>query len=116
VVSSYLVEDGDSWSKVASGYNTFKLLSVRQSLAAGNPEAQRTQLTLRDTFRSTQRWSPFDWATNWTGPKLPLRTMSVTSTLTNTRQRQETTGTPSKTNTLILPDMIFTLTQTENFF
>ncbi|HVO33063.1 MAG TPA: hypothetical protein VMU17_04050, partial [Elusimicrobiota bacterium] len=115
VVSSYLMEDGDSWNQVASGYNTFTLLSVRQSLDPGNPEAQRANLTLRDTFRSTQRWNPFDWA-DWTGTAQPLRTLSVTSTFTDTKQRQETTGTPTTVLTRILPDMVMTLSQTEHFF
>jgi hypothetical protein len=91
-------------------------LTVRQSLDPGNPEAQLAQQTLRDTLRSTQRWNPFDWATNWSGVRTPLRTLSVTSTITETKQRQNTTGTVTNINTLILPDMIFTMTQTENFF
>jgi len=116
VVSSYLIEDGDSWNKVAAGYNSLGLLSVRQSLNPGNPDAQRANLTLRDTIRSTQRWNPFDWATYWTGSLQPLRTLSLTHTVTETHQRQETTGTPSRINTLILPDLILSLTQTEYFF
>jgi hypothetical protein len=78
VSSSYLIEDGDSWNNVGSGYDTLNLFSVRQSLA--NPGATRQNLTLRDTLRSTQRWNPFDWATHWGGAGLSLRTLSVTST------------------------------------
>lgn len=116
VVSSYLIEDGDSWDKVAAGYNSLSVFTVRKSLSPGNTEALRRQLTLRDTFRSTQRWSPFDWATNWSGSATPLRTLSLTSTFTDTKQRQETTGTPSKILTRVFPDFIFSLTQTEYFF
>ncbi len=116
VSSSYLVEDGDSWSNVAAGYNTLNILSVRKSLAPGNTEVLRQNLTLRDTFRSTQRLSPFDWATHWSGARTPFRTMSLTSTLTNTQQKQETTGTPSRIVTKIYPDLLMSMTQTEHFF
>jgi len=116
VVSSYLIQDGDSWNNVASGYDSLKLLTVRQPLDPGNPEAALQNLTLSDTFRSTQRWSPFDWASNWTGVRQPLRTLSLTSTITDTRQRQDTTGSASNIVTHIYPDLIFSLTQTEYFF
>jgi hypothetical protein len=112
VVSSYLIEDGDSWQNVSSGYNSLNTFSARSSLGSGQLQNQ----TLRDTFRSTQRLSPFDWATNWSGSAQPLRTMSVTNTLTDTRQRQNTTGTETRINTQIFPDMVIGLTQTEYFF
>lgn len=116
IVSSYLIQDGDSWNNVASGYDSLKLLTVRQPLDPGNPEATLQNLTLSNTFRSTQRWSPFDWATNWTGIKEPLRTMSLTSTITDTKQTQDTTGSASNITTHIYPDLIVSLTQTEYFF
>jgi hypothetical protein len=112
VVSSYLVEDGDSWQNVNSSYNSLDSFSVRQNLASGTLENQ----TLRDTFRSTQRLSPFDWATNWSGSAQPLKTMSLTNTFTDTRQRQNTTGTETDINTIIVPDMVIGFTQTEYFF
>jgi len=112
VVSSYLIEDGDTWQNVDSGYNSLNTFSVRNGLRSGQLQNQ----TLRDTFRSTQRLSPFDWATNWTGSAQPLRTMSLTNTFTDTRQRQNTTGTETSINTLIIPDMVIGLTQTEYFF
>jgi hypothetical protein len=116
VSSSYLVEDGDSWNQVASGYDTLNTFTIRKSLSPGNIEATRQNLTLRDTMRSTQRLNPFDWKTNWTGARIPLRTLSLTSTLTQTNQRQETTGTPSKIITKIYPDIVMSMTQTEYFF
>jgi hypothetical protein len=116
VASSYLMEDGDSWNNVGSGYNSLSILSVRQSLNPGNAEATREQLTIRDTYRSTQRWSPFDWASGWSGHLTPFRTLSLTNTVTETRQRQETTGTPSTIVTRILPDMILSMSQTEYLF
>jgi len=112
VVSSYLMEDGDSWQNVDQGYSSLNTFSVRDPLKSG----QITNSTIRDTFRSTQRLNPFDWATNWSGAATPLKTMSVTSTLTNTKQRQDTTGTDTIIHTLIIPDMIIGMTQTEYFF
>lgn len=111
IVSSYLIEDGDSWEKVGSDYNSLKTFTVRSSLRSGD----RTNLTIRDTLRSTQRWNPFDWTT-WTGNLQPLKTLALTSTYTGTIQRQETTGTPSHVNTRIFPDLIIGLSQTEYFF
>jgi hypothetical protein len=120
VSSSYLMEDGDSWNNVPAGYNTLNFFSVRKPLNAnsGDPSnpTQRSQLTLRETIRSTQRLSPFDWASNWSGLLLPLRTLSLTSTVTDTKQHTETTGTPSDVVTRIVPDLVMTLTQTEYFF
>ncbi len=112
VVSSYLMEDGDSWQNVDAGYNSLNTFSVRSPLKNG----AITNSTIRDTFRSTQRLSPFDWATNWTGSAQPLRTMSLTSTFTNTKQRQNTTGTSTIIHTQIFPDLIIGMTQTEYFF
>jgi len=112
VVSSYLIEDGDSWQNVDAGYNSLNLFSVRDPLKSG----EITNLTARQTFRSTQRMSPFDWATYWTGTALPLRTMTLTHTFTDTKQRQDTTGTETIIHTQIFPDLVLGLTQTEYFF
>jgi hypothetical protein len=112
IVSSYLIEDGDTYDTVPGGTNSLWSLSLRKRLNAG----ERRNLTLRDTFRSTQRWSPFDWATHWKGAAIPLRTLSLTSTFTDTKQKTETTGTPSRILTKIYPDFIFSLTQTEHLF
>jgi len=112
VVSSYLMEDGDTWQNVDSGYNSLNTFSVRDPLKDG----EIVNSTIRNTFRSTQRLSPFDWATAWRGPAQPLRTMSVTNTFTDTRQNQNTTGTETIIHTQIVPDLILGLTQTEYFF
>ena len=112
VVSSYLIEDGDTWQNVDSGYNSLNTVSVRSQLGSGQLQNQ----TLRDTFRSTQRLSPFDWATNWSGSAQPLKTMSLTNTFTDTRQKQNTTGTETKINTVIFPDAVIGFTQTQYFF
>lgn len=112
VVTSYLVEDGDSWKDVSGGFNSLNTLSVRDNLGSGT----RTNLTIRETIRTTQRLSPFDWASNWIGPGRTLRTMSLTSTLSDTRQRQETTGTPTTIHTRIFPDLIIGFTKTEHLF
>ena len=42
--------------------------------------------------------------------------MSLTSTVTDTKQHQEVTGTPTDIHTQILPDFVIGLTQTERFF
>lgn len=112
LVSSYQIDDGDTWENVDAGNDTLNTFSVRKGINTGN----RRRQTLRDTLRSTQRWSPFDWANHWSGAAQPLRTMSVTSTLTNEKRREETTGTPSKILTRVFPDLVISMTQTEYFF
>jgi len=111
VVSSYILEDGDSWENVDAGYNTLTNLFVRSPLHSGDI----LNSTLRDTLRSTQRWNPFDWL-NVSGMSQPLKTLSLASTFTETLQRQNATGTQTRTNTQIFPDLIIGLSQTEYFF
>lgn len=112
VVTSYLSEDGDSWKDVSGGFNSLNTVSVRDNLGSGT----RTNLTIRETIHYNSALSPFDWATNWIGVGRTLRTMSVTSTISNTKQRQETTGTPTTIRTRIFPDLIVGFTRTEHLF
>jgi hypothetical protein len=102
---------------VQSGYSSLSLFTVRQPLRAGNIQANRRQLTLRDNFRSTQRWNPFDWGSSqWKGPLATLKTLALTSTVTDTREKKETTQTLSRVHTQILPDFVISMSQTEALF
>ena len=55
VSSSYLIEDGDSWNKVAAGYDTLNILSVRKSLSPGTTEATFPLYTLPNSGAGEER-------------------------------------------------------------
>ncbi len=112
VVSGYQLQDGDVWNNVEDGLTTTNKFFVRQSLAPGNPAAQRANLTLRDTFNSTQRWTPLE-AYPIGGRWAPLRTLSVSNNYVLSTQRTEVTGTASKTISRTLPDAVASLSQIE---
>lgn len=112
--SSYRTEDGDSYENVDRSISMLKELWVRKAIRI-NPEGRRKSLTARDTIQSTQKWNPFDW-TSWHGILLPFKTLSLTSNVTDSRERTEETGTPRRVFTRVLPDLIFSLTNTESLF
>ncbi|MDE2292602.1 MAG: hypothetical protein KGL53_11015, partial [Elusimicrobia bacterium] len=105
LTNSYQLQDGDVWNNVESGLDTRKDLWLRSPLRPKNPFAQLATLTLRDTFNSTQRWSPFE-AYDLKGRRAPFKTFSLTNNYVKSIQRSETTGTPSKTVATTLPDLI----------
>jgi hypothetical protein len=112
IVSGYQLQDGDVWNNVENGLTTTNKFFVRQSLAPGNPAAQRANLTLRDTFNSTQRWTPME-AYPIGGRWAPLRTLSISNNYVLSTQRSEVTGTASKTISRTLPDAVASLSQIE---
>ena len=112
IISGYQLQDGDVWNNVEKELNTSQYLFVRQSLRPSSPAAQRANLTLRDTYNSTQRWSPLD-SYQLGGRWVPLRTLSISNNYVLGIQRSEVTGTPSKTITKTLPDLVASLAQLE---
>lgn len=112
VVSGYQLQDGDVWNNVEKGLDTTGKFFVRQSLKPGNPAAQRANLTLRDTYNSTQRWSPLE-AYQIGGRWAALRTLSISNNYVLSTQRSEVTGTASKTISRTLPDAVASLSQLE---
>ena len=112
IISGYQLQDGDVWNNVEKELNTSQYFFVRQSLRAASPAAQRANLTLRDTYNSTQRWSPFE-AYQLGGRWAPMRTLSISNNYVLSIQRSEVTGTPSKTISKTLPDLVGSLAQLE---
>ncbi len=110
--SNYQIQDGDIWQNVEKGYDTRNKLWIRDGLKPGNPLAQRTSLTLRDTVNSTQRWQPFE-GYGLKGRAAALTTLSLTNNFTNSVQRSEVTGTVSKSVNRTFPDMIVSISQLE---
>ena len=115
VVSGYQLQDGDVWNNVEKGLDTSGLLFVRQPLRPSSPAAQRANLTLRDTYNSTQRWSPLE-AYALPGRWGALRTLSVSNNYVLSLQRSEVTGTASKTITKTMPDAVASISQLEQLW
>ncbi|MDE2038986.1 MAG: hypothetical protein KGO96_00060 [Elusimicrobia bacterium] len=115
IVSGYQLQDGDVWNNVENGLNTAGALWLRTPLHPNSPAAQLANLTLRDTYDSTQRWSPLE-AYGLPGRWAALRTLSVSNNFIRTIQRSETTGTPSKTVSNTLPDLVASVSQLEKLF
>ena len=105
--------DGDLWQNVENALDTHAALWVRTPLRPSAVLASRTNLTLRDTINSTQRWQPFD-AYALTGRLSPLRTMAISNNYITSIQRSEVTGTQSRTITRTLPDAVLSISQLEN--
>lgn len=115
LANSYQLQDGDAWTGVESAVDTRFLFSVRTPIHSSSPAAQETNLTLRDTYNSTQRWSPFE-AYLLTGRWAVLKTLSFNNNLVLSTQRSDVTGTESKTITTTIPDIVATIGQIEKLF
>ncbi len=112
IVSGYQLQDGDVWNNVEKEFDSTGMLFVRQTLRPSSPAAQRANLTLRDTYNSTQRWTPLE-AYQIGGRWAALRTLSISNNYVLSTQRSEVTGTPSKTISRTLPDAVASLSQIE---
>jgi hypothetical protein len=112
VVSGYQLQDGDVWNQVERGLDTSGAFWIRTPLRSGNPAVQRANLTLRDTWSSTQRWSPLE-SYDLRDRKAAWRTLSLSNNYVLSVQRSEVTGTPSKTIARTLPDAVASISQLE---
>ncbi|HEX4047700.1 MAG TPA: hypothetical protein VH309_07700, partial [Elusimicrobiota bacterium] len=115
IVSGYQLQDGDVWNNVEKQLDTAQDFFVRQTLRPADPAAQLASLTLRDTYNSTQRWSPFD-SYKFPGRWAPLRTLSVSNNYVYSIQRSNVTGTASKTISTTLPDAVASISQLEKLW
>ncbi|MBI4057316.1 MAG: hypothetical protein HY399_07200 [Elusimicrobia bacterium] len=110
--SGYQLQDGDTWQNVEKELSSKSSLWVRTPLKPTNPFSQRSNLTLRDTYNSSQRWAPLE-AYNLQGRWGPLKTFSISNNYTESIQRSDVTGTVSKNISRTLPDLVTTLSQVE---
>ncbi len=115
IISGYQMQDGDVWNQVEKDLSTQKALWIRTPLRPTNPAPQRVNLTLRDTYNSTQRWTPLD-GYDLRGRKAALRTISLSNNYVLSVQRNEVTGTPSKTISRTLPDAVASISQLEQLW
>ena len=116
ISSSYRIQDADAWADVDSGFDSRKALWIRGgSLKDVGDYGYRKSLILRDTFTSTQRWSPLA-RYEMGGAASPLKTISLINNFTKTLQSNEQTGTSYDSTSLTLPDMTFSISDLEKFF
>ncbi len=115
ISSSYRIQDADSWYDVDSDFDSRKELWIRSSLSDVGQYGYRKSLTLRDTFTSTQRWSPFAQY-NLGGAAAPLKTISLINNFSKTLQTNDQTGTAYDSTSVTLPDMTFSISDLEKFF
>jgi len=116
ISSSYRIQDADTWDDVDSGFDSRKELWIRNSsLKDVGSFGYRRSMTLRDTFMSTQRWSPLS-KYKLDGPLAPLQTMTIINNFSKTLQSNEQTGTQYDSTSMTLPDITVSISELEKFF
>lgn len=110
--NNYQLQDGDIWTNLEKDLDSRTKLWVRTPLRPRVSFAQRTSLTLRDTYNSSQRWNPLE-AFEFPGRMSVFKSLSMTNNYLKSIQRSETTGTKSKTVSTTLPDLIASLSGLE---
>ena len=112
VASGYQIQDGDVWNNVEKNLRSQFSLWVRSSIRPKSVVAQRATQTLRDTYNSTQRWSPLE-AYEIPGRWAAFRTLSLSNNYVQTKTRTDVTGTISKTIAITFPDAVASIGQLE---
>ncbi|MBQ8032345.1 MAG: hypothetical protein IJ266_00050, partial [Elusimicrobiaceae bacterium] len=114
VSSSYRLQDADTWDDVDSGFDSRKELWIRGSLKDTGRFGFRRSMTLRDTFMSTQRWSPLS-KYKFSGAAAPLQTLTLINNFSRTLQNNEQTGTKYDSTSTTLPDITVSISDLEKF-
>ncbi|MFH1380106.1 MAG: hypothetical protein ABII23_07495 [bacterium] len=109
ISSSYSISDGDTYENIPRSLYVQESIWVRKPLKpeydlskstetlTNNPNiAHRKSLSIRDTQNYTARWKPLDWIPWLKGPFNPIKTISTTNTLTQSKEETDTTGTIKK--------------------
>ena len=114
ISSGYRIQDADAWSDVDSGFDSRKELWIRSSLSDVGRYGYRKNMTLRDTFTSTQRWNPLS-RYELSGAAAPLQTISIINNFSKTLQKNDQTGTLYNSTSMTLPDLTFSISDLEKF-
>ena len=115
ISNSFRIQDADSWNDVDSGFDSRKELWIRGSMGDVGRYGYLSSMTLRDTFTSSQRWSPFA-KYELTGMAAPLQTVSLINNFSYTTQTNNQTGTEYDSVSQTLPDLVFSISDLEKFF
>ena len=114
ISSSYRLQDADTWDDVDSGFDSRKELWIRGSLKDTGRFGFRRSMTLRDTFMSTQRWSPLS-KYKFSGAAAALQTLTLINNFSRTLQNNEQTGTKYDSTSTTLPDVTVSISDLEKF-
>ncbi len=115
ISSSYRLQDADAWDDVDSGFDSRKELWIRGSFKGTGRFGYRRSMTLRDTFMSTQRWSPLS-KYKLSGALAPWQTLTIINNFSKTLQNNEQTGTKYDSTSMTLPDLTVSISDWEKFF
>lgn len=115
ISSSYRLQDADAWYYVDDDFNAKDKLWIRSTLKGTGAYSSRQNLVLRDTFTSSQRWSPLA-EYDFDGMLTPLKTLSLINNFTQSSQQNNQTGTESTIRSLTLPDMVLSISDLEKAF
>ncbi|MDR1123991.1 MAG: hypothetical protein LBL61_05275, partial [Elusimicrobiota bacterium] len=115
VSGSYKIQDGDSWENVDSSFNSLDDLWLRSSMGLNAPYTYRSKLTLRDTYTSALRWTPFQQYA-FAGAMAPLKTLSVINNFTKSFQTTEDLGSAYQSSITTLPDIVVFIDDLEQMF
>ena len=115
ISNSFRIQDADTWNDVDSGFDSRKELWIRGSMGDVGPYGYLSSMTLRDTFTSSQRWSPFS-KYELNGMAAPLKTISLINNFSYTTQTNNQTGTEYDSVSQTLPDLVFSISDLEKFF
>ena len=115
ISNSFRIQDADTWNDVDSSFDSRKELWIRGSMGDVGPYGYLSSMTLRDTFTSSQRWSPFA-KYEMAGFAEPLKTISIINNFSYTNQTNNQTGTQYDSVSQTLPDLVFSLSDWEKFF
>lgn len=115
ISSSYRLQDADSWNYIDEDFDARKELWIRSSMKGTGSYSSRQSLVLRDTFTSSQRWTPLA-EYNLGGVLSPLKTISFINNFTQSTQENNQTGTQSESKSMTLPDLVFSISDLEKMF
>ena len=115
ISNNYKLQDGDAWEYVDNDFNALDKIWLRSSMGINSPYANRTTLTLRNTYTNSLRWNPFkEYA--FGGNLTPLNSVSIMNNFSYATQKNENLGSYYQTKNTTLPDLIFSIDNLEKFF
>lgn len=91
------------------------MVSLLPRLDFDDPGVLRRQLNARNTLRVAGNWAPLDWI-KFPKPLAPLKTLSVSNTVTDTNEHTESTLTLRDVHTIGWLDMIASIRELEKPF
>lgn len=113
--NNYKLQDGDAWEYVDGSFNSLDKIWLRSSMGINSPYANRTTLTLRNTYTNSVRWTPFkEYA--FGGKLAPLNSISISNNFSYATQENENLGSYYRTKNTTVPDVIFYIDNLEKFF